>query len=524
MSAGEIARIVWALATATFGALWLARSSPPSSQSSRWVKLPILLCLAFSVGWSLVWLTLAWHHCTYPYELEWIGGAMKDHVERFLNHQPLYVQPGGGWFPYEYPPFYPWLCAQIVGFTKLPIFIAMRGVSILSTIGCAVIVAAWICRTAPQSPKRHQWALVAVGLFLAAYRVTGDWYDLERLDMLFLFLSLLGIFLLGEGLLYTFLAALALLLAFFTKQQALLFMLAGCIVLWRLKQYRQLALFLSTLLIIGPAAVLLLNRASHSWFWYYCFHIPLYNGIRWRLALLFLYNDLTLYAPLLVVLFFNWRAVEGMKPNGRFLLMWMGLAAFLGSWLSRAHWGGDQNVLIPVYLFLSVGACAVGGNLTEHALRQKIATWWLILAQFFAIAYRPTAQLPSDASLAAGERFTKEIHQWEKQGEVLCLDHGGFTTPAHFQIMGLLDVMNAEHRLPTGLITALRTHRYAAIVTDGLPGNQDTFGKLLYTYYHPILKENYPHPWVVTGFLTPNPTHPVYIWIAKVDAEKNSPF
>ncbi|CEK20505.1 ArnT family glycosyltransferase [Chthonomonas calidirosea] len=516
MSIGVLGRLAWALATAGVGAFWIRRARRlglKTSFSLSFVKALGFVCLALSLFWGVVWLTVACFRITYPFELEWIGGAMRDHVERFLHHQPFYVPPGGGWFPYEYPPLYPWVCAQLLKWFPLPAFVVMRGVSIFSTIGCAVLIALWTKQLTAGSTQSTLWSTLAAGLFLAAYRVTGAWYDLERLDMLFLFLSLLGIYVLDKGRIGTLTASFAFTLAFFTKQQALLFIVAAVLALWHLRDWRSLCLLLGLTGGGCVVAVLLLNRATNGWFWFYCFRVPLSNGIHAVLALLFLYNDLPLYAPLIILIALLGRqTVHQMPLREKTLLFAMTAAGVLGSWLSRAHWGGDQNVLMTAYLFIGIMACTCAAYASESHSYLQPGLLGLTLAQFVAIAYNPLAQIPHRQNREAGQRYLKEVQTLERGGEVLCLDHGGFTVPPHFQIMGLLDVLNTLHQMPLGLARALEAKRYSAILTEGLPGTKDVFGQMLYTFYRPVQRWNETTPWVVTGFLTPAPQRPVYIW------------
>jgi hypothetical protein len=473
----------------------------------------------------------------YPYELEWIGGGMRDHTARVLAGRPLYVAPGAGWFPYEYPPLYFYVSALVVRLTGSSIYCGMRIVSILSTLGCAALIVIW---TRQLIGSQHQtspavirepglpnhdgdtkppllWPLLAAGLFLSAYRLTGAWYDVERLDMLFLFLSLLGIVWLDAGPRWSVPSAIAFALAFFTKQQAVLFIFGGIGALAYRREWRGLRMFAVVCLVACLVPATLLNARTHGWFAYYCFHIPLANGIQGQLARQFVLGDLPLYAPMiaLVAICLARGTRVGTAParaaSCDAVLIGMTLMGLLGSLLSRAHWGGDQNVLIAGYLFLGIAGCVTAGRYEREHPVAAAPLYCLVLAQLLTGVYRPDAQLPSAANRAAGLRHLEAVRQLEREGEVLCLDHGGQTAQAHFQTMALLDVVNADKRLPEPLTTALKAHRYSAILTDVIPSPSSVLGQVLDTTYAPTERLNLNATWTVTGYPTPGPTRPVWI-------------
>ncbi len=481
--------------------------------------------------WSLTWLLLAAQRLPYPFELEWIGGAMRDHCARIVDGKPLYVAPGPDFFPYEYPPLYFWASAAAVSLTGCSIYIGMRTVSILSTLGCVALIFLWTRRLIqngekdnpkskiqnPKSPPSFVWPALAAGLLLASYRLTGAWYDVERLDMLFLFLSLLGIYWLDCGGRWAAPAACAFALAFLTKQQAVLFILGGVAALaWR-REWLPLAIFGSVALVACAVPCLLLNRQTAGWFGYYCFHVPLANGIQWHLAWHYLLADLPLYLPMILLAGILWCRLyptrgEALAQVGRdAMLIAMTLMALLGSLLSRAHWGGDQNVLIPGFLFLGLVACVLAGRYERTGASGVTPLYALVLVQLLVCTYRPGAQLPTAANLAVGRRHLQAIRGLEREGEVLCLDHGGQTSPAHFQTMALLDVMNADKRMPSTLTAALQAHRYVAIVTDVVPSPDSLLGRALADTYAPAGCLHLDATWTVTGYPTPGPGRPVWV-------------
>lgn len=506
VSAGMAARLGFAVSAAVLlGAwLWVRRRDG----AGRWDPPLRTLVLALCGFWSLVWLFIALLRLGYPLELEWCGGAMRDMAARAMRGEPLYVAPGGGWFPYEYPPLYLWLSGWGMRLIGAVSFVPMRLLSIAATLGCAALLFWWVRRLAGS----RVWGLLAAGLFLASYRFTGAWYDVERLDMLFLFFSLAGICLLQraeetDSAPWAAVAAVAHLLAFLTKQQAVLFIAGGVAALALQKRWRLLAVYGLGSAALCLGSVVALNAASGGWFGYYCFRVPMANGIRLNLARMYLLFDLPLFAPVIAIVLVG-LARGRREPSA---LLWsMTAMGLLGSLLSRAHWGGDQNVLMTGYVFLGAAACALAGRWSAETGSARAPLFALALAQLLVLAYRPTAQLPRPEGLAAGERYVALIRDLEREGEVLSLDHGGFTTVPHFHLMGLLDVMQTEKGLPANLLNAVRSHRYAAIVMDARPETEGTLG-LLAKEYPRMENVGITDPWVVTGFPTPSPARSVWV-------------
>ena len=97
----------------------------------------------FVVG-AAVWyigsyLVVALLRIGYPFELEWMEGAVADHVLRILSGQPLYVRPSLDFVPFVYPPLYFYVSAgfaKLLGFSLLP----LRLVSLLSSLACFAVI------------------------------------------------------------------------------------------------------------------------------------------------------------------------------------------------------------------------------------------------------------------------------------------------------------------------------------------------------------------------------------------------
>src|SRR5438128_1014758 len=114
-------RVVWAVLSALVLGAWLYVRSASSDRTphvepergERALRAGVLILCA---AWSAVWLALALKRWWYPFELEWIGGALRDHCERALTGKSLYPQPGPDFIPYGYTPLYFWVSAAVMRF------------------------------------------------------------------------------------------------------------------------------------------------------------------------------------------------------------------------------------------------------------------------------------------------------------------------------------------------------------------------------------------------------------------------
>ncbi len=519
------------------------------AKSSRLAAHIRQISVAVALFWAVAWLGIAFVRLRYPYELEWIGGAMLDHTMRIVHGKPLYVAPSGGWFPYEYPPLYFQLSASMMGLLDDYSFIPMRLISIIATIGTALFAAIWtrevIVSNQPGASldtrkRASTWGVLAAGMFLAAYRFTGAWYDAERLDMLFICLSMAAGYLLhracrtepdpdkrvilAEAPVLAILSGLLFACAFFTKQQAVLFVIAGIAAMCWLRRYSLAGVFFASWLVPCIAGITSLDRETKGWFTYYCFKVPLGNGIKPHLAAQFLFLDLPLFAPAIALTIVAFAAISERKAQAPgvsvanreastsiAVFAAMAAAALFGSLLSRAHWGGAENVLIPAYLFIAMSASIASGYWALKFEKESAAwTLLLVLAQLVVVAYRPDLQIPKPANYAAGTSYVQLLNRLQRRGNVLSMDHGGVTLIPHFQVMAMLDVIGKEKKTPQTFLDALQRHRYSCIVVDTKPKAEGLMAQILAEYPN-VERIGIKKSWVVTGFPTPAADRDVYV-------------
>ena len=137
----------------------------------------------------VTYLVIALSRLTYPFTIEWLESNSLVEVHRILAGQPLYPAPTAGYVPDGYPPLYfavSAAAASVLGVSYLP----LRLVSLVSSVACFALLGRLIQRETGSAAA----GTGAAGVFAAVYFATRTWFDVGRVDSLFLALSLGGLY------------------------------------------------------------------------------------------------------------------------------------------------------------------------------------------------------------------------------------------------------------------------------------------------------------------------------------------
>jgi 4-amino-4-deoxy-L-arabinose transferase-like glycosyltransferase len=463
----------------------IARSQPVEAPSTdpwrtRVTALPWGEALTLGLGFwfILAYVVVAVVRLRYPFEIEWMEGAVVDHVRRIMAGHALYVQPTLRFVPFVYPPVYFYLGALVSTPFGAGLF-PLRLLSMAASLGCFALIFAFVRRESghPRS------AFLAVALFAACYPVSGGWYDLARIDSVFLCLLLGGSYLLrfhattrGWGA-----AALLLVLAFFTKQSAIVVAAPLlCYAVW-LAPRRGLLLAVGSLL-VAAGAIWLLDRAHGGWYSYYVFRMPSRIQQTDAVAAPFLSHDLLPPVSIACALALAALLPEADVPRGRALFYTLLSSGLVGSaWLSRLHAGAYENVLIPAHAAIAVlfglFLARSRGSVGEHVLRRgaglPVHVCVLVLVQFGMLLADPRRQLPSAHDVEMGRQLVARMTS--VPGEVWLPQHGylgslaGKRTYAH--AMAVYDVIRAgdpgdRDSLVNAVRQALAARQFDLVIID----------------------------------------------------------
>ena len=227
-------------------------------------------------GWSSSWQrwrpspsTSTWPSDAlgYPFELEWLEGGEVEIVNRVVHGQAIYVAPSLHYVPYPYPPLFIWVSAAFAKVLGVG-FLAPRLVSFLASLGVLALLWQLVRRETGDAVA----GLVAAGLFAATYQASGAYFDLARVDSLFLVLLLAAIAVARRGQTWRAggLIGVLVFLSFFSKQTALIAALPLLVylVVFRRRVGISACLTLGALLVVSTVV---LDHASHGWYDYYVF-------------------------------------------------------------------------------------------------------------------------------------------------------------------------------------------------------------------------------------------------------------
>ncbi len=463
-----------------------------------------LVALAF----SLLYLIVGLARVRYPYSLDLIEDNLVMQAWRVAQNQPDYVPPNADYVPQVYMPLYTWLGGLIFKVTG-PGFGPLRLFSFLCTLATALLLA-WI---AQRESGRHLLGLAVAGLFLAGYRLSGGWYELARVENLFVLVSLAGVAtaIYSHHTTWGLLAAGALMgLSLLTKQNGMLFA-AGTAVYLLINVRGRLWLYVAAFTLVGLLPLWLADLASDGWLAYYAFGVayasPIEAGrivdtLRRELFGAMLLLSLSLLLVLLASLRRHgpWAFMRHLltdKPWPVFIL-----AAVFVTIAGRATIGGARQNVIIGYAFLCLAPALLAAEMAHWPGRRQRWTQPALLLGLllqFILTWSPQVHLalgihnstefiPTAAMKTAGDNLIAHIAAID--GPVFVMMHPPYALMAGKEpgvhIQSLYHARwRARDPLPADLVARIRNHYYAAIISDESTFFEDepALLNLLETYY-----------------------------------------
>ncbi|HEY2290249.1 MAG TPA: glycosyltransferase family 39 protein [Thermoanaerobaculia bacterium] len=442
---------------------------PAASALSVAVRAAEALLALAAVFFLAEYAILACMRLGYPYELEWMEGGTLVQVLHILSGKPLYGPPTLDFTPTTYAPLYYYVAAPL---TRLfpPGFLPLRLLSFTCSLGVFGLIFLLVRR----ETGRWIYGLIAAGLFAATFSVGSAWFDLARVDSLFLLLVLATVYLLRFGASWRaqLAAGVLLALACLTKQSALVLSVpfALCsLVLWR----RAAAAFVLAFAATFGLTFLVLNTRSDGWFLFYFFRLPRVLEVSELTVPQFVVRDLWKPLPIALVLAVLGIALSLARSGRRTALFYL---VFAGGMIAmtygaRRYVGAFANNLIPACATLAVlAALALAELRARRAAWPALAAAALLLAQIGLLFYDPRRFLPTAADRRAGDELVRRIASLP--GEILIPEHGYLALyagkPVHAHWMALFDVIRGDPKVGQPLTAEIReaihSQRFSALL------------------------------------------------------------
>lgn len=425
-----------------------------------------------------LYVVLAILRIQYPFELEWMEGCSVLHVQRILAGDKLYVEPSLNFTPFIYNPLYFYVSAGVSWVFGVGLF-SLRAVSLLSSFGCMYLIYSIVAN------ETDRWAgIVAAGLFAATFRLSGAWFDLARVDSLFLFLLLAAICATRKWRsdFSAILAAALLSFSFLTKQTASI-MVFPIGIYFLFFSWKAFLSFTATATCVIGGFTLIFDYFHDGWYTYYAFFLP--HNFAGEDSLYLSFWTANIIGPfpvasLLAVSYLAWEFRCGDK--NKFIFYSLFLAGMLiASCLSLGKLLADANALMPAHAALCI-LFGLGMHTSLHAIERSFPRYRSVMAvllyvvclgQFAVMKYDPLRQLPTEADRLAGEQFVELVAQME--GEVFIPNHPYLAFLAgkkpHSLSICMRDVWRGDTEstafsLMRELETAIERRRFGAVILD----------------------------------------------------------
>jgi hypothetical protein len=429
----------------------------------RAVRLAAALAGLVAVG---AYLFVALSRLGYPFALQPLEGNSLVEVHRILAGQPLYPAPTAGYVPDGYTPLYFYLAAgaaRVLGVSYLP----LRLVSLLSSLACFALLARLVQRETGSIAA----GTGAAGVFAATYFVTGYWFDVARVDSLFLALSIGGLYaarrMSGTG--GAVAAGVLLAAAALTKQTGLAEGVVVIVVLLTGPRRRLAWIAALAEFAVFGASTLVLRMTSGGWYTWYVFeqmseHSLNLGNFGWFCTALLTATGLAGGAALI-----------GARRVPLELLAGCAVLAVEGC-ATLVHSGGAINDVLPAYLAVALLAGLALGSDSPRWVAAASGVLVLTQSVILLATCHPSAAIPSSAERAVGERLVAGMRAFG--GDVAVPDdpalsfQAGMAPTAH--PAAVYDVLRATDR--TAIVSYQRTaeeavtaRHFSAIITSS-PG------------------------------------------------------
>lgn len=475
----------------------------------RWFKAILLFQVLYFV---VILFYIFLKRMNYPFELEWMEGSTVEHIVRLFEGKKIYTEPTLEFIPHIYTPFFNYLgyvLSRLFGIGFFP----LRLISIISSVGTSYLIYKLIYN----ETKSIFSSIIGIGIYTGSYALSGFWYDLARIDSLANFFTILSLFFLiknstNHSLIFSIVFSF---LAFYTKQSQLI--IIGLMILPLLaKSLRIFLVYLASFLGLILLSILLENFFNDGWFFFWNFTLPKEHHWVMSRIISFWTTDILPYFSISFLFIIPLTLDKSLWKKGKtqyFILFF--LASLINSYLLRLHYGGYNNVFIPliiaIAILLPIACNYLQQSPNKFSFLNKII-FSALMIQLVLLFYKPERAIPKEENLKGGQQFIEFIAKVEGEVFIPCHSfisrYAGKKSYAHFVLLN--DLFISQRPEKSNLFNewekALKTAKFDLIILD--PNIQLPFLDKYYTYAGNIDKES--------TFTTPTGnTYPLKLFIPK---------
>jgi hypothetical protein len=322
---------------------------------------------------------------------------------------------------------------------------------------------------------------------VAAYGPRGSWWDLARVDSVWMLLVAAAMTALWHGRVSwrgVVAAALLLVAAFFAKQTAAPFMLVATLALARLAP-RRLPLFVATLALAGLPPLWWMQRTSDGWFWFYVSKVHRAHAFSPRLVLGALRVMVALMAPAWALI--GWALWRDRASTGLRYAAFVAGGAVAAAALAHGTAGAFVNSYAPAVYFTALATglaasrlLAIAPALATRTYATMTVALLLVPGLMPLLASRVSPRLAGQYSSGFDLRHYVPSPESRRQGDALIArlratpgDVWVAAHPYYAHLAGkrtFTSVMGAVDLLPMGMVVpGLSSAPFTALVLDEPP-------------------------------------------------------
>ncbi len=460
-------------------------SIKPFEKAVEWIVLVAASWFLLAFIGVMLW------RLTYPYEIEWLEGAMLRLVQQVAEGGSLYDAPTLEYTMHVYAPLYYWLSAGIWSVAgESPI--GPRALSIAASLGTLLLIWMFVRRFGGSRTS----AFVGIALYAATFEPGDAYHDTVRVDALFVFFLTLSMYGLvaWRGMRGAVLAGFVCALAFASKQSAMLVpipMFAAC---WWARGMREAVGYALAAIVPGALLLLVLHFTTDGWSSYFLLGQLTQHAVETQMIRGFWTHDIgkVVGIPFVAAFVYGLWLLKKHEHDG--ILLGAAAATWIGiAYASRLHSGGAENVIYPAWVAVAVlGALALD---CARSGRIRAVAYGLLVVQFGWLIYVTTdigRLVPTEADRRAGDGFVAALGAID--GPVLVPFHGWLAEQAGKSSGGhpvaVTDVLRggderAIESYRESTREKLESGYYRAIVLDDTVGDL-WLSKTVREFYEPV--------------------------------------